>query len=348
VTEIRGQKSEVSKSRALRSGLLPAPNSLLVALTALLFAFSAFVEAQQSKLTKIGWFRARPVVVPGSASVQIRQQLRELGYIEGQNVVFEYRYTDGNQDRLGALAEELVRLKVDLLLASSTPEALAAQNATRTIPIVFYAGSDPVTAGLVESLARPGGNITGFTFISPLLASKRLELVKEIVPKISRISILWDPQDPGSALEWQESQLPARQIGLQLHSMEVTNGDKYASAFAEATKARSGAVAVTRGSLINRYQRRIADLAAKHRLPAIYARTDFVESGGLMSYGADPVEAYRRVASIVDKIIKGRKPAEIPIEQPTKFELVINLKAAKQIGLTIPQSVLYRADKVIR
>jgi putative ABC transport system substrate-binding protein len=200
----------------------------------------------------------------------------------------------------------------------------------------------------VDSLARPGGNITGFTFISPVLAGKRLELLKETLPKLSRVAVLWEPQDPGSAQEWKESQLPARELGLQLHSMEVSSAEKVESAFNEATKARSAALAVTRSSVINRNQKRIADLAAKNRLPAIYPRGDFVDSGGLMSYGADQIEPYRRIASMVDKILKGTKPADIPVEQPTKFEFVVNLKAAKQIGLTIPPNVLVRADKVIR
>jgi putative ABC transport system substrate-binding protein len=321
----------------------------VLTLCAMLFAFCPPVSAQQqTKVPKIGWFRARSVSSSAvSAHEIIRRMLRELGYVEGKNIAFEYRYTEGKLDRLSAFADELVGLKVDLLLTSSTAEALASQNATRTIPIVFYSGSDPVAGGLVESLARPGGNITGFTFISPVLAGKRLELLKETVPNLSRAAMLWESQDPGSAKEWKESQLPARELGLQLHSMEVST-DKLDSAFKEAIKARSTALAVTRSSLINRNQKQITELAAKNRLPAIYARGDFVEGGGLMSYGADQVEAYRRVASIVDKILKGRKPADLPVEQPMKFELIINLKSANQIGLTIPPNVLARADRVIK
>jgi len=190
--------------------------------------------------------------------------LRDLGYVEGNNIAFEYRYTEGKLDRLPAFADELVHLKVDVLLTSSTAEALAAKNATSTIPIVFYSGGDPVAGGLVDSLARPGGNITGFTFISAVLAGKRLELLKETVPKLSRVAVLWDPKDPGSAQEWKESQLPARELGLQLHSMEASSADKVESAFNEASKARSAALAVTRSSVINRNQKRIADLAAKN------------------------------------------------------------------------------------
>ena len=201
-------------------------------------------------------------------------------------------------------------------------------------------------ARLVDSLARPGGNITGFTTIAPMLAGKRLELLKETVPKLSRVAVLWDPQ-ASSTQEWKESQLPARELGLQLHSMEVSRADKFEGAFKEATKAGSGALAVTQNALVNSNQKRIADLAAKNRLPAIYNRGDWVASGGLMSYGADQVEPYKRAASMVDKILKGTKPADLPVEQPTKFEL-INLKTAKALGLTIPPVVLMRAEKVIK
>jgi putative ABC transport system substrate-binding protein len=237
---------------------------------------------------------------------------------------------------------------VDVLLTPGTPPALAAKNATRTIPIVFYFVGDPVAAGLVDSLPRPGGNITGFTIIATVLAGKRLEILKETIPKLSRVALLWNPQDPSSAQQWKESQLPARELGLQLYSMEVSSADKYEGAFKEATKAGSGALAVTLDGLANSNQKQIAELAAKNRLPVIYARRDYVESGGLMSYGADNAEPFRRAAVLVDKILKGTKPADLPVEQPTKFELIINLKAAKQIGLTIPPNVLARADKVIK
>ena len=276
------------------------------------------------------------------------RELRALGYVEGKNIAFEYRYAEGKLDRLPALADELVRLKVDVLLTPSTPAAVAAKNATKTIPIVFYSGSDPVAAGLVDSLARPGGNITGFTTISAVLAGKRLELLKETVPKLSRVAALWNPQDPSSAQTWKESQLPARELGLQLHSMEVSSTDKFEGAFKEATRAGSAALALMGSPFFFSNQKQIVDLAAKHHLPAIYANYEFVVSGGLMSYGADEAEAYRRVASMIDKILKGTKPADLPVEQPKKFELIINLKAAKQIGLTIPPNVLARADKVIK
>src|SRR4029450_3723232 len=274
--------------------------------------------------------------------------LRDLGYIEGKNIAFEYRFADDKLDRLPSLADELVRLKVDVLLTPGTPGALALKKATSTIPIVFLDVTDPIAAGLVDSLARPGGNITGFTTIEAVLAGKRLELLKETVPKLSHVAVLWDPQNPGSTQEWKESQLPARELGLQLHSMEVSSADKFEDRFKEATKARSAALAVTLSALISSNQKRITDLAAKNRLPAMYPRGDFVASGGLMSYGADQIEPYRRAAVYADKILKGAKPADLPVEQPTKFELMINLKTAKALGVTVRPVVLMRAEKVIK
>jgi len=234
-----------------------------------------------------------------------------------------------------------------VLVTASPGETLAAKNATRAIAIVCLNLGDAVANGLVDSLARPGGNITGFTSIGAELVGKRLELLKEIIPKLSRVAVLWN-STIGSIQEWKESQLAARDLGLQLHSMEVNNADKFDAAFKEATKAGSAALVVTRSTLNNSYQKRIADLATKFRLPAIYAREDFVDSGGLMSYGADDAESYRRAASMVDKVLKGAKPADLPVERPTKFEFIINLKAAKQIGLTIPPNVLARANRVIK
>ncbi len=224
-----------------------------------------------------------------------------------------------------------------------------AKKATRTIPIVCLNIGEPVALGLVNSFARPGGNITGFTAINAVLTGKRLEILKETIPKLSRVTVLLNPQDTSvSELEWKESQLAARELGLQLHSMDISTADKLDSAFNELTKARSEALVLTLQGLFSANQKRIADLALKNRLPAIYPRGDFVDSGGLMSYGADPTESFKRVASMVDKILKGARPADLPIEQPTKFELVINLKTAKQIGLIIPPNVLARADKVIK
>ena len=320
-----------------------------VSLTALFYAFCLPVWAQQpTKGPTIG-FLSGGFSGSNRGIEQFQRALRELGYVEGKNITFEYRYAEDKPDRSPALAAELIRLKVDVIVAGGTGDTLAAKNATRTIPIVFLEEvSDPVASGLVDSLARPGGNITGFTTIAAVLAGKRLELLKETIPKLSRVAVLWDPKAPGNAPQWKESQLAARQLGLQLYSMEVSSADKYESAFKEAIKARSAALAVTRHRLANTHLKRIADLATKHRLPAIYTRGDFVVSGGLMSYGADEVEPFRRAAVMVDKILKGTKPADLPVERSTKFEFVINLKTAKQIGLTIPPNVLARADKVIK
>jgi putative ABC transport system substrate-binding protein len=317
-----------------------------LALNAMLLALSFFAEAQQqAKVPKIGFLGARPAPASGQ---ELWRELRELGYVEGKNLAIEFRYADNKLDRLPALADELVRLKVDVIFTPGINEALAAKNATRTIPIVFSTTADPVAAGLVGSLARPGGNVTGFTNIGAVLAGKRLELLKETVPKLSHVAVLWDPQNPGSTQQWKESQLSARELGLQLYSMEVSSADKYENAFKEATKVHAAALAVTQSAWANSNQKRIADLATKNRLPAIYPRGDWVASGGLMSYGPDQAEPFKRVASMVDKILKGAKPADIPVEQPTKFEFAINLKTAKQIGLTIPPNVLVRADKVIK
>jgi len=279
-----------------------------------------------------------------------KRELRALGYVEGKSVAFEYRNAGNNIERLPALADDLVRLGVSIILAVPAPSAIAAKNATRTIPIVFVGGFEPVSVGLVNSLAGPGGNITGFTSIIPLLAGKRLELLKEAVLRLSRVAALWDPQNAGSAQQWRESQLPARELGLQLHSVEVSSAEKFAAAFKDAADANSDAMILMESQFFysNQNQKQLAGLAAKNRLPAIYSRADFVESGGLMSYGGDQSEPSRRVASMVDKILQGRKPADLPVEQPTKFELVINLNAAKQIGLRIPPNVLARADRVIR
>ena len=322
---------------------------LVFTLCTLLFALCSSAQAQpQVKAPKIGWLLIGPDSGRSSALPAVPRELRVLGYFEGKNIAFDSRSADNKLDRLPALADELVSLKVDVLIATSTPGALAAKNATRTIPIVFYNVVDPVGDGLVDSLARPGGNVTGITDIAAVLTGKRLELLKETVPKLSRVAVLWDPQNPGAAQQWKESQLPARELGLQLHSMEVSSADKYENGFKEAIKARSAGLVVTGGGLALSNRKLIADLASKNRLPAIYIREDFVVSGGLMSYGADDTERYRRTAVLVDKILKGAKPADLPVEQPTKFEFGINLKTAKQIGLTIPPNVLVRADKVIK
>jgi putative ABC transport system substrate-binding protein len=310
-----------------------------------LLAVAVIAEAQQqTKVTKIGW-------LTGGSLLRLdgyKNALRVLGYIEGKNTAFEYRVAGDEPGRFPALAAELVRLKVDLIVAGTTTAALAAKNATRVIPIVFNSGGDPVAVGLIDSLARPGGNLTGFSNITSELTAKRLELLKETVPKLSRVAVLRDSRSAGSTEEWKESLYPARELGLQLHSIEVSSADKFESAFKEAVQARSAALWVTTSAINNSNQKRIAVLALKHRLPAISRFGDFVASGGLMSYGNDEAENFKRVAYLIDKILKGAKPADLPVERPTKFELVINLQTAKQIGLPIPPIVLGRADRVIK
>ncbi len=325
-------------------------NPKLVGSLAIVLTLACGVGAlaqQQAKVAKIGYLGPGFAALSTGRELLVRE-LTALGYVEGKNIACESRYAEGKLDRLPALADELVRLKVNVLVTPSTPAALAAKNATRTIPIVFYGLTDPIAAGLVDSLARPGGNITGFTTITAVLAGKRLELLKETIPKLSRVAVLWNPQDPGSTPQWKESQFPARELGLQLHSMEVSSTDKFESAFKKATKARGAALAVTSSSFFTSYQTRIADLAIKNRLPAIYPRGDFVDSGGLMSYGAGQAEPFKRVAVFVDKILKGTKPEDIPVEQPMRFELVMNLKTANTLGLTIPPIVLMRVTRVVK
>jgi putative tryptophan/tyrosine transport system substrate-binding protein len=322
---------------------------IVVLLVGLALASASLAQAQQQpRMIKIGEviFGTRPGGGMGIGRELLRRELGRLGYIEGKNLVFEVRSAEGKSDRFPALINELVRLKVDVILATSSREIRAAKNATRTIPIVFMTPGDPVASGYIDSLARPGGNLTGFTEIAAVLAGKRLELLKETVPKLSRVALLWNPDEGAS--HWQESQLSARELGLQLHSMEVSSANKYEIAFKEATNARSTALAVTPSSLASATRTQIVELAAKYRLPAIYTRRDFVESGGLMSYGSDRVEPYRRAAVMIDKIVKGAKPADLPVEQPTEFELVINLKTAKTLELTIPPVVMMRAQKVIK
>ena len=310
-------------------------------------ANASVAQAQQPKVPKVGRLSPTSLASDGQREF-LGRELRPLGYVDGKNIAIEYRYADNKLDRLPVLANELVSLKVDVILVVSTPAAIAAKNATKTIPIVFFNVGDPVDAGLVDSLARPGGNLTGLTNLAVDLAGKRLELLKETIPKLSRVAVLWNPQNPASAQQWKESHFPARELGLQLYSMEISNDDIHEGPFKEAIKARSAALAVTQDALFVANRKRIAELSIKNRLPVIYPRADFVESGGLMSYGADRAEPYKRIAVFVDKILNGTKPADIPVEQPMKFEFVVNLQAAKQIGLTIPPNVLVRAGKVIR
>ena len=307
----------------------------------------AVAQAQQpKKVPRIGYLSSFDPAIESTRAEAIRLALRELGYIEGQNIAIEYRYAEGKLDRLPELAAELVRLKVDIIVVAGGDRPIrAAKNATKTIPIVMVGeGLDPVEAGLVESLARPGGNVTGLTNLSRELGGKRLELLKEAVPKVARVAVLYDPANPASVLEVKEV-LPvaARALGLTIQPWEVRAADDFEKVFAALNKQRPDGLYVSGGPLMSANQKRIVGFALKSRLPSMYTSREAVDAGGLMSYGADLADSYRRVAYYVDRILKGAKPADLPVEQPTKFELVINLKTAKQIGLTIPPDVLARA-----
>jgi putative ABC transport system substrate-binding protein len=277
-----------------------------------------------------------------------RQRLRELGYVEGKNILIEYRYADGKLERLPDLAAELVRLKVDVIFTGGGPTILAAKQASPTMPIVFAGAADPVGSGIVSSLARPGGNITGLSVMAPDLDGKRLELLKEAFPKVARVAFLWQPGNVRGNDPLTDMEAAAKALGLKLQSLPVRGLDDFESAFARAKRDGAQALITTTGPLFNTQQRQVLDFAAKNRLPAMYASNEFVEAGGLMSYTPNYTDLYRRAADFVDKILKGTKPAEIPVEQPMKFEFVISLIAAKQIGVTIPPNVLVRATKVIR
>jgi putative ABC transport system substrate-binding protein len=277
-----------------------------------------------------------------------RQGLALLGYVDCKNIVIEHRQAEGKLDRLPELAAELVALKVDIIVALNPPSALAAKNATKTIPIVMRSTDDPVTAGLVESLARPSGNVTGLTSMATDLIGKRLEILKEAVAGISRVAVLRNPTAPDASIKWQEVETAARVLKLQIQSVEVARPNDFAGAFKAAIKHRAGALMVLRNPLIVNNRTKIAELAVKNRLPAMYDEREFVDAGGLMSYGTDLNDLHRRAAVYVDKILKGTKPAELPVERPIKFEFIVNLKSAKAIGLTIPQWTLMKADKVIQ
>jgi ABC-type uncharacterized transport system substrate-binding protein len=309
-------------------------------------------EAQQpKKVPRLGYLSPGDAASDSTRAEAIRLALRELGYIEGQNIAIEYGYTEGKLDRAREVAAELVRLKVDIIVvAGGNPWIRAVKNATKTIPIVMVGpGGDPVEAGYVESLARPGGNVTGLTNLSRELGGKRLELFKEAVPKVARVAVLYDPSIPATAREVKEV-LPAvaSALGLTVRSWVVRDADGFEKVFAALNKERPGGLYVPGGGVVRIANKRIAGFALKSRLPSMYSNGEYVEAGGLMSYGADPAENYRRLAYFVDRILKGAKPSDLPVEQPTKFELVINLKTAKQIGLTIPPEVLARANRLIR
>jgi putative tryptophan/tyrosine transport system substrate-binding protein len=326
-----------------------AIKTAVVFLVGLAFGFVYISEAQQpKKIPRIGYVSSGdPSTEPRLAA--FRRGLRDLGYIEGKNILIEYRYAEGKPDEVPGLVAELVQLKVDVLVIGFLPAIHAAKQATKTIPIVMVTPVDPVASGIVDSLARPGGNITGLTRFTGDLKKRRLELLKETVPGISRVGVLWDADNENAAIAFKEYEAAARALKIALQSLALQGPHPdFEAAFQAAVKGRASALITIRDALINRYRKRIADRAIKNRQPSIYEGSEYVEDGGLMSYAISDAENYRRAATYVDKILKGTKPADLPVEKPAKFELVINLKTAKQIGLTIPANVLARADKVIK
>ena len=303
--------------------------------------------AQPARIPRIGYLAAVSLAADTPRLQAFRQGLRELGYVEGRNIVVDYRHEDRSLDRLPALAAELVALEPDLLVGVTTNAAVAVKQAAGSRPVVFMGVTDPVKAGLVESLAHPGGNATGVTNMAAILTGKRLEYLKATLPGVTHIAVLWDPKAPGSVPQWEESKERAQELGLALYSMEVTSNDQYEDAFARAAAAQNGAVWVTLNPLANSNQLRIAELAIRHRLPSVCARGDYAENGCMMSYGPGYSLEGRDGARYVDKILKGRKPASLPVEQPTKFELIVNQKTARRLGVTVPHAVLLQTDRVV-
>ncbi|MBI4527245.1 MAG: ABC transporter substrate-binding protein [Deltaproteobacteria bacterium] len=330
----------------------PAPCSLLHALSfvvALLLALCSSADAQQpAKVRRIGVLLSSSPSLSAARNEALRQGLRELGYVEGQNLTMEYRYAEGKLDRLSELAAELVRLNLDLIVVTGTRAAVAAKKSTTTIPIVIAGAGDPVRAGLIRSFTRPGGNVTGVSRISPDLTGKRLELLKETVPKASRMAALFNPDNPGHGPALKEIELGASARGMRLQPVGIKAPGGFESAFAAAAKERVDALFLMPDAFFHSYVTRIVQLAAKNRLPAMYDRADFVEAGGLMSYAVDLADLSRRAAWYVDQILQGASPADLPMVEPTKSELMINLKTAQGLGLTIPPNVLARADRVIK
>jgi len=319
------------------------------ALSVMLFALCSSAEAQQmGKVPRIGFLSGQSLSTISARTEAFRQGLRELGYVESKNIVIEWRYADGKLDRLPALAADLVRLKVDIIVTGGSGSTRPANEATNTIPIVMTQDPDPVGNGYIASLARPGGNITGLSTLALELSGKRLELLKEIVPKLARVSVLGTSTNASTAQELRETELTAGALAVKLQYLDVRGPQDIEAAFRAASKGRADAVIVLGGPVIASQRTQIVDLVVKSRLPAIYQSGINVEAGGLMAYGVSGTDLARRAATYVDKILKGAKPADLPVEQPKKFELIINLKAANQIGFTIPPNVLARADKVIK
>jgi ABC-type uncharacterized transport system substrate-binding protein len=302
---------------------------------------------EPGKVPRVGYVFARVSSADQRLWDTARQGLREMGYVEGQNITLEVRWAEGRSERLPELVAELVRLKVDVLVVATTPGALAAKNATRTIPVVMVGVGDPVGSGLVASLARPGGNLTGLSLLNPEISGKRLELLKESLPSISRVAVLTNPGNPIHTAFWKETHTAAQTLGLQLQPVKVRAPEDFDDAFRAAAHGHAHALLAFDDALTLGYRARLVALAAKYRLPTMYGFREFPDAGGLLSYGPNLLDQYRRTATYVDRILKGAKPGDLPVEQPTKFELIINIKTAKALGLTIPQSVLVRADHVI-
>jgi putative tryptophan/tyrosine transport system substrate-binding protein len=323
---------------------------LVLLLTNAILIFSRPVEAQQPKrVPRIGFVISGANTDSNPRIEAFRHGLRDLGYIDGKDIVVEYRYAEGKNERFPKLVAELVQLKVDVVVVTALPAIRAAKQSTTTIPIIMMTTTDPVATGMVESLARPGGNITGIARLTRELNGKRLELLKEAVPRISHVGVLWDADGLALDVAFKEYEAGARALKIRLQSLEVRGPNPdLDGAFQAAAKERMSALVTIGDALLNRYLKRIADLAIKNRLPSMYETSQWVEAGGLMSYSANDAESFRRAAVFVDKILKGAKPADLPVEQPTKFEFVINLKTAKALNLTIPQTVLFRADRVIK
>ena len=347
-----GSVGTIRARASLQYSNTPIPQRLLtfcLALCALLFAFCQSTEAQQPKrVSLVGYLAGSSISIQKRNVEAFRQGLRELGYIEGKNILLEYRWAEAKFDRLPALAAELVGLKADVIVTAGTRPTVAAKQATSTLPIVVASAGDLVGAGLVASLARPGGNVTGLTNIDPDLSAKRLELLKETIPPLSRVAILYYGGPGGDEDELQETQAAAKRSQVQLRSHRVQNPSEFDRAYVAMTKERSEALIIFHGNFTSFHRRQLVELAAKNGLPTMCGHPAWSTDGGLISYGHNRPYQYRRAATFVDKILKGAKPADLPVEQPTKFELVINLKTAKQIGLTIPANVLARADRVIR
>jgi putative ABC transport system substrate-binding protein len=351
MTDIRGQISKVNlqkSGRGLTLGPLPFALSLV---SAMLLAPRFPAEAQQpTKVYRIGYLAAAPLSAITHRTEAFRQGLRELGYVEGKTIIIEWRSSEGKRDRAPALATELVRLNADVIVTAGAGATRPAKAATTTIPIVMASDDDPIVNGFVASLARPGGNITGLSTLAPELSGKRLELLKEIVPRLARVAVFSSSSNTAAnARSIKETELAAGVLGVKLQYIDILDYKDIEPAFQATNKGRADAVLMlVSGPVYNAYRTQVAELAVKSKLPVIYERALDVEAGGLMTYGVNLADLDRRAAVYVDKILKGAKPADLPVEQPMKFELVINLKAAKQIGLTIPPNVLARADKVIR